>query len=140
MTDKRRTARLRLNSRRSSKQNVAARQQAKEQGRTRYKAQIVCKHGHETERYTKDGSCVVCQRIKRHSYNKDWNQFRDHGKNAMNHLYDQLSGPSPKGRKDARAALERMRDEHHYSRVRNYAKELLDRFDEQLHTIPDTDS
>ena len=128
-----------LRTKRSFQQNKEARAQAKEQGQTRHKAHYVCRHGHESERYTRDRSCVVCQREKRRSYNKDWNHFRQTGKRAMDILYEQLSGISKKGRKDARAALENLRDNHHYSRVRNYAKELLERFDEQ-HTLPESDS
>ena len=50
------------------------RQDAKRDGQTRYLTGKLCKQGHLAERYTKDGACVICTKIKLDKYrelNKD---------------------------------------------------------------------
>ena len=46
----------------------SSRQDAKRDGQTRYLTGKPCKHGHLAERYTKDGNCVVCTKIKLDKY------------------------------------------------------------------------
>jgi hypothetical protein len=44
------------------------RQDAKRDGLTRYLTSKPCKQGHLAERYTKDGACVICTKIKLDKY------------------------------------------------------------------------
>jgi hypothetical protein len=55
----------------------SVRQEAKRDGKVRYFTGAPCKQGHIAERYTKDGNCVVCTKIK-------LNNYRDTNKDAVN--------------------------------------------------------
>jgi hypothetical protein len=49
---------------------VMTREQAIERGATRYYTGGPCRHGHDAERYTLNGSCVTCTREAKIEHNK----------------------------------------------------------------------